>query len=406
MKRHIFITLCLIGAFCCPLSRPLFALAADDERQVVATGVGMTEDDAKRQAYRNAIQSVIGTMVVAETLVEKDALVQDKVLSHSDGYITKAAQIGGTTVLEGSLVQVTMRVTVKSQQLQEKLQGENLISVAQMDGSQILLEQTAKKETKEEATKKAAAIVAEAIKGLPASVISATANIGQAVVKESGESSTITVPITVTANTEAYRKFTRGLKETLTKLGFTGETVSVPVEQLYVVGGNFPLLAAKLSQDLQRTIWSKATQESPDCIIAICEAFSEDQSRLTFFKVTKEVLDAFKAVPNYVQIKAELYDGGDSLITSQNVILKSHPKESNVNELDRRDVVTAVYQGGLLVSPGLRIPSTVYNHGYFFIGRKGYVPATQEASFVLANDEIKAVKSIRTSVHNSELATK
>ena len=80
------------------LSGPAFA-AALDERQVVATGVGFTADEAKRQAYRNAIQSVIGAMAVAETLVDNNTLVRDKVLSHSDGYITKVEQVGKGGVL-------------------------------------------------------------------------------------------------------------------------------------------------------------------------------------------------------------------------------------------------------------------------------------------------------------------
>ncbi|MCL1916049.1 MAG: hypothetical protein FWG17_05015 [Desulfovibrionaceae bacterium] len=395
MKRHILLALCLICALCLPLA----AKAADDERQVVVTGVGMNEEDAKRQAYRNAVQSVVGAMVVAETLVENDALVRDKVLSHSDGYITKTEQVGQTVSLSGGLVEVTMKVTVKSQQLKDKLKAEN-ISVIGMDGESLFTRAA----TQTEQTKDAAAIVAEALKNnLPASLISSAANIGQAEVKESGGTATVKVPISVSVNMDAYRKFTGDLKKTLTDLGYKGQTVSFGI-----AFGQYDFDEITVYDNAgwrNLNLWA-----SPVCVIAICEMYSLEskQSRWTFFKVPKNVLEPFLPLhtyePNYVEIKTDLYDGGQNLITSQNVRLTTNEKDGD-NRYKTDIFSSKIWTGnddgyGLaIISPVLR--SKLYpNTNNLPIGNKGYAPGKLEATFVLDAEELKAAKSIQTSAQN------
>jgi len=400
MKR-ILLTLWLICALCFPLA----VQAADDERQVVVTGVGMNEEDAKKQAYRNAVQSVVGAMVVAETLVENDALVRDKVLSHSDGYITKTEQVGQSVALSGGLVEVTMKVTVKSQQLKEKLQAEN-ISVIEMDGESLFTRAA----TQKEQTKDAAAMVAEALKNnLPASLISSAANIGQAEVTESGGTSTVKVPITVSVNLDAYRKFISDLKKTLTDLGFKGQTVS-----LGIAFGQYEFDEIRVYDNegwRNLKLWDDSSKYPPTYVIAICEMFSLEskQSRWTFFKVPKDVLEPFLALPtfdpNYVEIKVDLYDGGQSLITSQNVRLTVNEKD--YDNRYKTDIFSATSPlsssqgnyGLTIISPVLRSKLYPTTNG-LPIGSKGYAPGTLAATFVLDAEELKAAKSIQTSAQN------
>ena len=351
---------------------------------MVATGVGLSEDDAKKQAYRNAIQSVVGTMVVAETLVENDALVKDKVLSHSDGYITKVEQVGNTVAIEGGLMQVTMRVTVKSRQLQEKLQAER-ISVAKMDGESLVIE----KITQQESAKDAAAIMAEFFKGrdLPASLVDSAANIDQAKVTEaSGDSSTMTVPVTVSVNMDAYRKFIGDLKKTLTDLGFKGE----------------PLTTEFNSKDLTGNPWyyfkEKFWKESAPTI-AVCDMFSLEsrRARVTFFKVPKNVLETFAAVLGHLEIKTELCDGGGNLITSQDI----RPVTDDHRRSRRRDIICYGSSVGMVVvSPAMDL-FCGSDHSNLCLNED---PKTLEATFMLSNDELKAAKSIKTSVYNSKPA--
>ena len=56
-------------------------------QEVVAEGVGTTADEAIKDAFRNAVRQVVGAVVDAETLVKNDELIDDKVLTYSDGFI-------------------------------------------------------------------------------------------------------------------------------------------------------------------------------------------------------------------------------------------------------------------------------------------------------------------------------
>jgi len=399
MKRPIFLVFLFVFVLCLPFA----AQASDDERQVVVTGVGMNEEEAKRQAYRNAVQSVVGALVVAETLVENNELVRDKILSHSDGYVTKVEQMGQSVALPGGLVEVTMKVTVKSRQLREKLQAEN-ISVIAMDGGSLFARAATQNEQKRDAT----AIVADFLKGanLPASLISSAANIDQAEVTESGGTATVKVPITVSVNMDAYRKFVGDLKKTLTDLGFKGETVSLEAQSASSTTGGKPIIAYLSGGSSAAKLWAG---NEPIYIIAICEMYSLEskQSRFTFFNVPRSVLETFEGFPEYVEIRTELLDGGQSQITEQNVRLTMSPY-SSYNDQFKRDIL-GLYLGNnrgiVVISPGVRKNATYMPYAsstQMPIACADHNPATIHATFVLSNDELQAAKSIRTNAVNGE----
>ena len=408
MKRSALFILLLLIAFCCPFA----AYAAEDERQVTVTGVGANEEEAKRQAYRNAVQSVVGALVVAETLVENNELVNDKILSHSDGYVTRVEQVGQTVPLQGGLVEVTMLVTVRSQQLREKLRAEN-ISVIEVDGQSLF----ARAATQNEQARDAAAIVADALRSahLPASLINSAANIGQATVTESGGTATVRVPISVTVNMDAYRQFVEDFKKTLTDLGFNGETLNLGINtRTSGAAGGRPIVAADNSaralRDLGARLWPANTSSY---IIAICEMFSleSEQSRFTFFAVPKNVFESImEAVPPVlVDIRTELLDGSQSRITEQNVRLAMQPvKPGSSDNRYKADILSwrafrsgSAAGGVLMVSPGLRRNVSWINFESFPIACMDHNPAvTLEAGFVLSSDELKGAKAIQTNAVN------
>ncbi len=222
-----------VGIFCLGLpfgSSLAFVTAATaqnaqvvaDEKEVVVMGVGANEEAAKRQAYRNAIQSVIGSMVISETIVENESLVKDKILSHSDGYVVKAAPVGSARSLEGGLVEVTMRVTVKSEQLKAKLKAEN-ISIANMDGQSLF----AQKKTTDEAKQDASAVITEKLKDIPASVLVATAFPQNAKQESKGSMVRLTLPVEVTVDKKKYKVFYNDFIQTVEKLGLKGKNDTI-----------------------------------------------------------------------------------------------------------------------------------------------------------------------------------
>ncbi len=83
----------LMAAFAIAACHSMCALAEKDaapagkHTNVVAEGVGLTVDDARKDAFRSAVRQVVGAMIDAETLVKNDQIVADEVLTFSAGMV-------------------------------------------------------------------------------------------------------------------------------------------------------------------------------------------------------------------------------------------------------------------------------------------------------------------------------
>lgn len=66
----------------------LCATLAQAAQEVEAKGFGQTHDLALKDAVRGAVEKTVGIVIGSETLVENFALVSDKILSKSLGYVT------------------------------------------------------------------------------------------------------------------------------------------------------------------------------------------------------------------------------------------------------------------------------------------------------------------------------
>lgn len=99
--------------------------------EAVATGIGTDPDQARQNAFCNAIEQVVGVLVDAETLVKNDEIVYDQVLTFSRG---EAQQY---TVLrqwqQDGLHYVRIRAKVAVSELGEKLTA-NKIAVHEVPG--------------------------------------------------------------------------------------------------------------------------------------------------------------------------------------------------------------------------------------------------------------------------------
>jgi hypothetical protein len=60
---------------------------------VIAEGVGLTAAEAREDACRNAVRQVVGVVVQAETLVQDDEVVSDKVFASSNGLVKEYEEI-------------------------------------------------------------------------------------------------------------------------------------------------------------------------------------------------------------------------------------------------------------------------------------------------------------------------
>lgn len=89
---------------------------------VVASGTGLTENAALKAALRSAVEIVIGQVIDAQTLVENDELVEDKILTYANGFVKTYQQIGDARKSDEGLVSVKIRAVVEKGQLAKKIQ--------------------------------------------------------------------------------------------------------------------------------------------------------------------------------------------------------------------------------------------------------------------------------------------
>ncbi len=410
MKRF-----CAGVVLCCVALMPsLFyagnAHSAADEKEVVVLGIGTTESEAKKQAYRSAIQSVIGSMVLSETIVENESLVQDKILSHSDGYVVKSAQIGPTRTISGNLLEVTMRVTVKSEQLKAKLQTEN-ITVTTLSGQSLFAQNV----TQEAQSKDAASIIKEKIKGIPALVLTAEANVQASTQKNiEGGLVALTVPVKLSVDRTAYRKFAGELKKTLQKLGYQGKAMQLPLG----ISATF----SAHSSDVRLFAFTKAynkkfaDDEYPNMgAIIVGDGYQSTNNLLsaTGYIVPKEAAIAFHSDASFT-LTVELLDANGSVVLEQswtnseenrgnwlkfnkisNLSLKSYADGSIIRTTDPTLKANSGNYGAVayvLPSPFI---ARVSSYTEFYAG-----DPTLPITFELSLEELQKVTSLRCTVSN------
>lgn len=112
MKRllALLMTISLFG----PLAGGLEAHAAD-ARTVEIEGRGLDEASAVKDAFRNAIEQVLGVMVSAETEVSNFQTVKDRVFAHAEGYVDSYQVLDRYHHPDGAVgVKVRVVVTEKS----------------------------------------------------------------------------------------------------------------------------------------------------------------------------------------------------------------------------------------------------------------------------------------------------
>ncbi len=65
-----------------------------DSERIEVEGVGLTPEEALRDAFRNAVRMVLGAIIDAETRVEADQSLRERVLTFSEGYVSHYEELG------------------------------------------------------------------------------------------------------------------------------------------------------------------------------------------------------------------------------------------------------------------------------------------------------------------------
>lgn len=113
---------------------------------VEAEGTGRSAKSALKDAFRNAVSKVVGTLVDAETRVKNDEVISDEVLEYSGGFVSKYDKISEKE--DDGLFRVKIKAQIERRQVIAKLKSAN-VTVRAVEGkdlaSQVLTQQEARK---------------------------------------------------------------------------------------------------------------------------------------------------------------------------------------------------------------------------------------------------------------------
>ncbi len=109
----------------------LTALPVASAQQVTATGYGSTAAEAENDALRVAVENVVGTLLDAQTIVDKNTVLQDEIYTSSRGFIRHYDVLRTQQTAAGAW-SVTVAADVDSEpdsKLMDALTRERLIAV-------------------------------------------------------------------------------------------------------------------------------------------------------------------------------------------------------------------------------------------------------------------------------------
>jgi hypothetical protein len=133
--------------------------------EVIATGVGSTADSARKDALRQAVSQVVGSLVVASDAVANDELIDSKILTYSDGYVERFEPIGEPQSKDG-LVRIKIRAWVRQGKLTKAL-ADNRVPVKDVD----VRSMQGQSETIADQQRSAADVVVAVFQGFPNNVL-------------------------------------------------------------------------------------------------------------------------------------------------------------------------------------------------------------------------------------------
>ena len=137
--------------------------------EVIAAGVGSTKETAIKDGLRDAVNQVVGILIISKDRVENDQLIESKVLTYCDGFVESYKLIGEPTK-DGSLVKIRMKAIVRKGKLTDSLQSAGL-STREIDAGSMMGEAITVATQK----KSAVEMTTELFDGFPSNVYKAEA---------------------------------------------------------------------------------------------------------------------------------------------------------------------------------------------------------------------------------------
>jgi hypothetical protein len=222
----------IVAAASFSFHQPIITCAADQEtatQSVIAEGVGTTEDEALKDAFRAAVRQVVGAVVDAETLVKNDDVVKDQVLTYSDGFISKQTIL--STKKDGGLVRTTIQATVERRKVIQKLQAAN-VTVKTIEGQSLFAEAVTQQEAKGNAT----ALLRKALADLPTMLTAEM--VGKP--EYDAHKGAAVLQISVKPDRRAFDAFRERLEQLLEKIALRTDSALISAKEARRIRGGTP----------------------------------------------------------------------------------------------------------------------------------------------------------------------
>jgi hypothetical protein len=179
---------------------------------VVSEGAGLTEKDALKNAFRNAVMQVVGAVVDAQTIVKDESIIDDSVLTYSDGFIKSFEEIDGSKSESSGLHRIRIKATVERKALIAKLSASNVAMIS-VDGQGMFAEVTSKLLSESDA----AAMIVKQFEGFPNSCVSISILGKPETIEKTQTDATIRFKVQVQPDLNAFKAFRAKLIQILEK---------------------------------------------------------------------------------------------------------------------------------------------------------------------------------------------
>ena len=182
-------------------------------QEVIAEGIGATPAEAIKNTFRAAVQQVVGAVVDAEVIVKDDAIIEDRVLSYSDGFVKTFDEIKGSKSEKGGLCRIKIRATVERRSVIAKLKAANIFT-GEVDGAGLYSEAVSQLQ----AAADAANLIEKQFEGFPESCIKISILGKPQTIEKTESNATIRFTVLVEPDLMAYKAFQARLLTVLEKV--------------------------------------------------------------------------------------------------------------------------------------------------------------------------------------------
>lgn len=102
--------------------------------QVQVKGIGRTEEEARKEGFKVAVENAVGTLILSESQINNEDVARREIIEYSSGYVTKYKVLEKRS--EGQMVVLLMDVSVSESKIANRLLNRSE-KVSVLEGSQL-----------------------------------------------------------------------------------------------------------------------------------------------------------------------------------------------------------------------------------------------------------------------------